>query len=520
MGARGVLAMVGVTLGWCATAQAIPAPNDPQYPQQIASGGALSVLREPQALATLGTTPLAEVLVTSLDTGLDLTHPDLAGRVATVAEGTPAPTVYGQPPTNPAVVPAGGSKGWDLIGFPDQPQDGSVQPDPDPTDPAGKTGHGTAVTGIMAAGFNNGVGGAGIAPNARILPIRSCWDFDNCFGSIQADAVPWAVARGVRVFSMSWLQGPPAQDGTWGDGLDAAIHAAPNALFVAIPSGNGGAADAGTDRRPCGDPSPNILCVSTSAPDDGLDCGEYNATMVDLAVPTQNNVTTVNGGGQTTTGCATSYAAPTAAGAAAVLFGLDPSASASDVRAALVDSARPAAAWQGRSVSGGILDLNAAVKLFAQRRGIALKSDAVVIVEPDRPGGGGGGDTVKPTFSKLSLSRTTIRRGRSASLTVTVSEPSGLVMSLKRGVSGRRSRSGTCVKPSSAPRRARRCTRYVTGPLVHLPAVGAGTTKLTFRARNDAGTALSTGKYKASVVAIDAAGNRSAALRLTFTITS
>ncbi len=82
---------------------------------------------------------------------------------------------------------------------------GAVAPDPDPTDPVGQTSHGTAVAGILGAAFNNGVGGVGVAPNARFLAIRSCWDDDDCFQSIQADAVDWAVARGVRVFSMSWL---------------------------------------------------------------------------------------------------------------------------------------------------------------------------------------------------------------------------------------------------------------------------------------------------------------------------
>jgi hypothetical protein len=516
-------AAIAASLICCSAAQAIPAPSDPLYPQQVAAGGALAVMRHPQAMAAIGTTPLQEVLVTNLDTGVDLVHPDLASRLATVPAGTPAPTVYGQPPSDPATVPAGGSKGWDLIGFADQPQDGSVKPDADPTDPPGHTGHGTAVAGLMMQAWNNGVGGAGIAPNARLLPIRSCWDYDDCFGSVQADAVPWIAARGVRVVSMSWLSGPPGPDGHWGDGLDTAIAAASNTLFIGIPSGNGGAALAPDDRRPCGDPSPNVLCVSTSAPDDGLDCGEYSPTMVDFAVPTNNNITTLNGGATTTTGCATSFASPTAAGAATVLFGLDPSATPAQVKAALIDSARPAAAWQGRAVSGGVLDLDAAVRLFAQRRGITLASDPtpVIITEPDRPGGGGGGtDRTVPVLSGLSLGRTSFTRGRATTLRITLSEPAALVMSLKRGVKGRRSRGGTCVSPGRAPRRARSCTRYVRVPAVHLPSAPAGTSRVPFRGRRDDGKALSTGRYKATIVAVDAAGNRSAAGRLTFTITA
>ena len=107
--------------------------------------------------------------------------------------------------------------------------------------------------------------------------------------------------------------------------------------------------------------------------------------MVDLAVPTQNNITTTNGGGTGPTGCATSFAAPMAAGAAAVLFGLDPTASPAVVKQALIDSARPVAAWAGKSVSGGVLDLDAAVRLFAQRRGITLQSTTAPPSPPAPP---------------------------------------------------------------------------------------------------------------------------------------
>src|SRR5262249_6838848 len=83
--------------------------------------------------------------------------------------------------------------------------------------------------------------------------------------------------------------------------------------------------------------------------------------------------------------CATSFAAPTAAGAAAVLFGLDPTATPAVVKQALIDSARPVASWAGKSVSGGVLDLDAAVKLFAERRRITLHSTPPPAATPAPP---------------------------------------------------------------------------------------------------------------------------------------
>ena len=225
------------------------------------------------------------------------------------------------------------------------------------------------MAGVLAAAWNNGQGGAGVAPNARILALRSCWPNDDCFQFVQAAAVNWAGSLGARVVSTSWLSGPLEPD------FQASITGNPNMLFVTIPSGNGGPTDAdpdGANRMPCNLNSPNVLCVSTSSPTDGLDCGDFGATTVDVAVPTQGGLTTADGGGFVPTSCATSFAAPTAAGVATILFGLDPSATPAEVKSAIIDSARKVPAWSGKSVSGGVIDAEAAVTLFAQRRNIPL----------------------------------------------------------------------------------------------------------------------------------------------------
>jgi subtilisin family serine protease len=293
----------------------------------------LSIMRVGEALSLVARPPV-DIPVLVADTGLDLEHPDLAPRLL----GPPAP-------------------GSDLVGTAAPP---ITAPDSDPSDPLGGSGHGTAVAGVLAAAWNNGVGGAGVAPNARLIPMRTCWDDDQCYQYIQADAFNRAIDHlGARVVSMSWLVGAPEAD------FVAAIRDHPNTLFVSIPSGNGGATDADPDaanRAPCSLDLPNVLCVTTSAPDGGLSCGDYGATLVDVAVPTENSVTTTNGGGFGPTGCATSYAAPTAAGLATILFGFAPAATPAQVRQAIIAGARSVPAWQGRSVSGGIADAVGAVR--------------------------------------------------------------------------------------------------------------------------------------------------------------
>jgi subtilisin family serine protease len=80
-------------------------------------------------------------------------------------------------------------------------------------DPRPGTGdnHGTACAGVAAA--NGRLGAAGVAPAARLMPIRSVSDL----GSQQeADAFQWAADHGADVVSCSW--GP--RDGRWWDASD------------------------------------------------------------------------------------------------------------------------------------------------------------------------------------------------------------------------------------------------------------------------------------------------------------
>ncbi len=303
---------------------------------------------------------LRDVRVLIADTGLDLGHPDLRGRLFRLGRATRAPDSGGYYGGHPPTIPAGGH-GWDLLGTDAPP---NVIPDADPSDPAGGSGHGTAVAGILGAARNNGEGGRGVAPNARFVALRTCWDGDQCYQYLQPDAFDWAAKRGVRVVSLSWLAD-----------FDAAVRSSiarhPGVLFVTIPSGNGGTFNADpTDPFPCGLKLANVLCVSTSSPGGGLDCGAYGPHVVDVAVPTRDNVTTVNGGGFAQgTGCATSWAAPTAAGLATILFGMTPNASPAQVKRAIIAGAHPSPAWKGRSVSGGIADGLGAVRALQRMRG-------------------------------------------------------------------------------------------------------------------------------------------------------
>ncbi len=149
----------------------------------------------------------------------------------------------------------------------------------------------------------------------------------------------------------------------------AAIRRAKRTLFVAIPSGpEPGANIDGEARAPCTLNLPNILCVTTSSPSGGVSCGAVGPRSVDVAVPVENSVTTgVGGATGVPTACATSFAAPTAAGVATILFGAVPKATPAQVRAAIIAGARRTAGFRGKTVSGGVIDADAALRILRAR---------------------------------------------------------------------------------------------------------------------------------------------------------
>lgn len=72
-------------------------------------------------------------------------------------------------------------------------------------------GHGTAVAGIIAARADNGAGIVGIAPQARLLALRACWqaphDQTLCTSLGLAKALYAAIQQGANIINMS-LGGP------------------------------------------------------------------------------------------------------------------------------------------------------------------------------------------------------------------------------------------------------------------------------------------------------------------------
>ena len=92
-------------------------------------------------------------------------------------------------------------------------------------DYAGKdgNGHGTHVTGILAAKINNNQGVAGMAGNVQILPIKAANHEGNTSASIITKSILRAIDKGVKVINLSI--GGPKSEGTQAlrDSVDLAI---------------------------------------------------------------------------------------------------------------------------------------------------------------------------------------------------------------------------------------------------------------------------------------------------------
>ena len=125
------------------------------------------------------TTGSSDIVVAVLDTGVDVSHPDLASKN-----------------THTGVSFCGDSSEVD------------------------SDGHGTAVAGIIAAESNNGIGVAGMSWGARIMPVKV-----SCSGDAHLRGIVWARDLGARIINISFVYNDPIDHSTFGAFQDAINYA-------------------------------------------------------------------------------------------------------------------------------------------------------------------------------------------------------------------------------------------------------------------------------------------------------
>jgi len=238
--------------------------------------------------------------------------------------------------------------------------------------------HGTHVSGTVAAVTDNGIGVAGVAPDASVMPIKALEDGSGSFEDI-ALGIRYAVDHGADVVNMSLGAAPGVQALTI-TGLESSVT---EAIAYADSRGVLVVAAAGNESFPvCDTPScePGALCVTSTTreetpayysngaikPDTFSVAGPGGAGLLSCA---DDIVSTVPlGTGSAFCGesdydyyAGTSMATPHVAGVAALLFAQG--RTLDNVKSALVDTARTPGLGRGlftTSYGHGIVDALAA----------------------------------------------------------------------------------------------------------------------------------------------------------------
>jgi serine protease len=375
-------------------------PNDPRFSQQYGFGTGAGGIR---ATTAWDVTRGAGAVVAVLDTGIT-SHSDL----------------------NANILP-----GYDFITDPAIAGDGNGR-DADPSDPGDFDGiypsswHGTHVAGTVAAVTNNGVGVAGTAPLAKVVPVRVLGRGGG-YDSDIADAVIWA--SGGTVPGVPANQNPAevinlslGGRGSCGNTMQSAINGAiGRGTTLVIAAGNSNANVSGFSPANCAD----VIAVASNTSTGARSSFSNYGTGITISAPGSGIVSTLNSG-QTTPGSesyasydGTSMAAPHVAGVVALVQSVsNPAKTPAQIKALLTSTARPFPSTPSQPIGAGIVDAKAAVDAAS--------------------GGGGTGPGPDPGDGSLVVGTpiTGLSGGSGSSQFWTVNVPSGatnLVIALSGG---------------------------------------------------------------------------------------
>ena len=218
------------------------------------------------------------------------------------------------------------------------------------------SGHGSHVAGIIASVANNGIGGSGVAPNAKILPIKVLDQAGQGDARDVAAGVRYAADNGAKVINLS-LGGA-----TESSSLTQAItYANDKGALVVAAAGNGGAAD-----KPKW-PASLDLTLAVTAVDQANNATSFDqrGDYIDIAAPGFSVVSTAKGDYASLSG--TSMAAGFVAGAAALLFAAEPRVTNTQVRDILLRTATDIGE-PGRDLTFGVGLINMVAALAELQR--------------------------------------------------------------------------------------------------------------------------------------------------------
>lgn len=189
-------------------------------------------------------------VIAVVDTGVDLTHPDLLANLWTKP---------GQP----------GVHGHDFVDNDNDPDDFNL--------------HGTHVAGTAAAVADNALGVAGVAPQAQIMAVRVLDSDGSGSTSSIANGIAFAANEGAGVINLSLGGAAGSGDAAMGDAI--ALAASKGAVVVAA-AGNDNSDNDVSPVTPCVLGNTNLICVAAVTSTGGRAWfSNFGATTVDLGAP-------------------------------------------------------------------------------------------------------------------------------------------------------------------------------------------------------------------------------------------
>jgi subtilisin family serine protease len=280
----------------------------------------------------------ADVIVAVLDTGVDLTHPDLRANLLL-------------------------DQGYDFLDDTPSPQDDES--------------HGTAVAGIIGAIGNNHEGVTGIAWHVKLLPIKALNSQGRGPDSAMVKAILYAADAGAKIINIS-------STGTrYSAALETAVqYAQEKGALVVAAAGNTGQSDNAVNYPAAFD---GVLAVGAIDDHDQLASFSQRQSYVALVAPGVDVPSTAWAGagrGPYASQSGTSIAAPHVSGAAAILWALRPDLAANDIAMALRAHADKVASTDSGYGSG---ILNVAHAVASLRLGVPPRTPDTVAAQPTRP---------------------------------------------------------------------------------------------------------------------------------------
>lgn len=320
-----------------------------------------------------------DVVVALIDSGVDYTHEDLVQNLWR-NPGESGTDARGRDKSNNGIDDDGNGFvddiiGWDFLSNDNTPYDlssgllGVILA-------GGNAGHGTHCAGTIAGAGRNRRGISGIAPEAKIMALRFLGMRGEGSPENAIKAVRYAIKMGAKIISSSWIiEGEDPKNPKLNQDMRDVMLEAEKAGVLFIAAAGNGRAQIGYDND--NDPNPiypasygndNIISVAAIDRDDTLAAfSNWGKFSVDLGAPGVDIFSTMVGNSYGNVMArylsgklywdGTSMAVPHVTGAAALYWSMHPEATALQVKDAILNAVKPIPSLNGKTVTGGKLNL-------------------------------------------------------------------------------------------------------------------------------------------------------------------